>query len=208
MKTLLILIMILIGRWDATGFADSIAGIYASVQHPEKEMIVIHENGWIEIYGDAKDLPDNRISLGYVSRASQYTINQGELVLDDGLSFSIDPQPSFNGNAYMKTDKSPFFPTAEQLAISGLVWQNDELGDLFFEDNGIVHCMGSEDGKYENGILELHGNVYLVQRSVWSDGFSDSFFLTDQTLTLYRLEDGESMGRLLLVHESEPFVLE
>ena len=103
----------------------------------------------------------------------------------------------------MRIDQCPFFPTSAQLASSGLMWQNDQIGNLTFEENGTVHSDENADGTYDNGLLRIGGCEYLVQRSVWSDGIGDEYWLTDQTLVLYQIENGESTDRLLLVAEDE-----
>lgn len=203
MRGMICLVLALICLCAVSSNAEEFCGIYVAVDQAEKEMLVIHKNGWTEIYGDWEDLPENTISLGYVSCRVQFEQENESLRLKNGFSFCYGTEPVFNGIPYCKISASPFFPTAAQLADIGLMWQNDQIGDLTFEKDGTVHCSDCEDGTYDNGILEIAGNVYLVQRSVWSDGLSDEFFLTDQVLTLYQLIDNESVDRLLLVQDDE-----
>ena len=185
------------------GRAETLCGIYAAVDHPEKGIVVIHENGCLEEYGDAGDLPENSISFGYASLLTRYSLRDDNLISSEGLVFSFSPELTWRGKTYMRIDQCPFFPTSAQLAASGLMWQNDQIGNLTFEKNGTVHSDENADGTYDNGLLRIGGCEYLVQRSVWSDGIGDEYWLTDQTLVLYQIENGESTDRLLLVAEDE-----
>ena len=188
--------------------AEEICGIYASVDRPLENVMVIHPSGWMEVYGDARDLPDNSISLGYISMRTTYEITDQGIVTADGTEIRFSPQPLWQDRIYAKQETSPFFPTASQLGTSGLVWENDQIGSLMFEEDGTVHSDICADGLYDNGLLNIGGRSFIVQRSVWSDDEKEGFILCDQTLTLYEIENGESIDRLLLVEDGEILVLE
>ncbi len=188
--------------------AEDLCGIYASCEQPFESIMVIHSSGWMEVYGDARELPDNSISLGYISMRTSFEKTDQGIVTADGTEISFSTQPVWQGRFYAKQETSPFFPTASQLGSSGLVWENDQIGSLTFEEDGTVHSDICEDGMYDNGLLSIGGRTFILQRSVWSDDGKEGFFLCDQTLTLYEIENGESIDRLLLVEDGEILVLE
>ena len=185
------------------GLAEGFVGIYASIDHPDLGTVVIHEDGRLEEYGDASDLPENTVSFGYATLVTRYQSEEKRLVTDEGLVFSWSPVTSWKDATYTRVDECAFFPTSAQLASLNLKWQNDQLGDLTFDQNGTVYSDEKGNGTYDNGILKLAGREFLVQRSVWSDGLSGEYLLSDQTLVLYQMEDCESVDRLLLVADED-----
>ena len=103
----------------------------------------------------------NSISFGYASLLTRYSLRDDNLISSEGLVFSFSPELTWRGKTYMRIDQCPFFPTSAQLAASGLMWQNDQIGNLTFEENGTVHSDENADGTYDNGLLRIGGCEYL-----------------------------------------------
>ena len=192
--------------WSAR--AEEWSGIYVSERDTASfSEIVLHKDGWAEMYGNAKDLPENTCSLGYIEFAGMASVSpEGNcLVLDHTNEIQlVSGGILIEQELYRKKDTSSFFPSQKTMANETLGWENDELGTLIFLEDGTVISETGETGWYELGHLHIRGRMFLVQCSVhvWTEDNMEVLVLSDQTLTLYEIRENEAIGRLLLISAS------
>ena len=172
---------------------DVTPGIYMS---PERSLLAVHEDGSWEVYSNWADLPDNRISLGYMSERSACADEDREAAASSPGTDGI--HAVWKGMTFSPVDSCPLFPTANEFAVSGMVWENDQLGTLRFSEDGTVRSDDSESGSYDLGLLRLAGRAFYVQCVPYGvdPGEEDP---QETVLTLYEVSGDEVIGRLLLV---------
>ena len=122
---------------------DVTPGIYMS---PERSLLAVHEDGSWEVYSNWADLPDNRISLGYMSERSACADEDREAAASSPGTDGI--HAVWKGMTFSPVDSCPLFPTANEFAVSGMVWENDQLGTLRFSEDGTVR---SDDSAVTTG---------------------------------------------------------
>ena len=203
--TVLVLLLTVTGLSVSESVSDTIpeCGIYSLTGDGPWDQIVVHRDLSFEVYGKADELPGNAISLGYIESVG--TVTGNELISYGGDTIGAITEDGIRcGSALFAAGADPvFFPSSQQLADSGLTWENDLLGTLVFRSDGSVLSDLCDPGTYDLGVLRLAGRTFYLQRSIWSESPESNGILSDLILTLYETEGREVTGRLLLIQNGE-----